>query len=152
MKITLQILFEDPNEEILTFLKEQWKSANLLHFGRDISDEFQPLNIIAFTESTPQKIAGVARCIIMGNTLRVSQLLVREEYRKTQGVGSLILKRLEKLAHENKWHKIRLSTIHQNLNFYLKNGYSIEATLANDAFNSTWYILSKFIIQSQKKS
>jgi hypothetical protein len=103
MKITLQILFEDPDEEILTFLKEQWKSANLLHFGRDISQEISlPLNVIALTESTPPKIAGVARCIIMGNTLRVSQLLVREEYRETQGIGSLILKRLEKLAYERK--------------------------------------------------
>jgi GNAT superfamily N-acetyltransferase len=148
MKIILQTLYEDLNEEILMFLKEEWKSANLIHFGRDISEELnQPLNVIAFIESTPPKIAGVARCIIMGDTLRVSQLLVREEYRETHGIGSVILKRLEELAYDRKWHKIRLTTIHQNLDFYLKNGYSIEATLPNDIFNLTWYILSKFIKQ-----
>jgi ribosomal protein S18 acetylase RimI-like enzyme len=146
MQLTFQIRFEDPNEEFQAFLAEEWKSANLVQFGRDISGEVhQPLNVLALTDSIPPVIAGVAGCSIMGNTLRISQLLVREEYRESKGIGSTILKRLEELAKEKQWHKIRLTTIQENIDFYIKCGYTVEATLENDAFNRTWYIFSKFI-------
>jgi ribosomal protein S18 acetylase RimI-like enzyme len=88
---------------------------------------------------------GVGLCLLVGKVLRLSVLLIKEEFRKKGGIGSKILRRIEELAREHKWHKIRLSTIHQNVPFYQKNGYFIEAELRNDAFNSTWFILSKFI-------
>jgi ribosomal protein S18 acetylase RimI-like enzyme len=120
----------------------------MTHFGRDISEEInKPLTVIVTDSSSSTELLAAARCIIMGNSLRVSQLLVKEDYRERYGIGSFILQRLEDLAKEHKWHKIRLSTSekHQNLKFYQKNGYTIEATLNNDAFQTKWYILSKFV-------
>lgn len=148
MKITTHIEFEEANEEIKTFLRKEWLSTNLIHFGRDISDEInQPLTLTAYDDSSPPQLVGVARCLIVGQTLRVSQLLVKEEFRESHGVGSLIMQKLEELARNHQWHKIRLSTSekHQNIHFYQKNGYTIEATLKDDAFHSTWFILSKFL-------
>ncbi len=148
MKITTHIEFEEANEEIKAFLRKEWLSTNLIHFGRDISDEInQPLTLTTYDDSSPPQLVGVARCLIVGQTLRVSQLLVKEEFRESHGVGSLIMQKLEELARNHQWHKIRLSTSekHQNIHFYQKNGYTIEATLKDDAFHSTWFILSKFL-------
>ncbi|PWI47899.1 hypothetical protein CEE45_09655 [Candidatus Heimdallarchaeota archaeon B3_Heim] len=146
MKYSIEIAFEDANDDIKSFFKEEWLSANLIHFGRDISEEInKPLTATVYSDSSPPQLLAAARCFIMGNTLRISQLLVKEEYRGSHGIGSLLLQRLEKLAHKHKWHKIRLSTIHQNVDFYQKNGYGVEATLENDVFQKTWYILSKFV-------
>ena len=148
MKITVDIQFVEASDEIKSFMKKEWLSANLIHFGRDISVEIsQPLTLTAYDESSPPQLVGVARCLIVGQTLRVSQLLIKEEYRESYGIGSFILKELEELALKHKWHKIRLSTSekHQNILFYQKNGYAVEATLKDDAFHTTWYILSKFL-------
>ena len=148
MNINTKIWFEDANEDIKQFLQKEWRSANLIHFGRDISNEIsQPLTLAAYDESSPPQLVGVARCLIVGQTLRVSQLLIKEEFRESHRIGSFILKELERLAIKKKWHKIRLSTSkkHKNLLFYQKNNYVIEATLKDDAFHTTWYILSKFL-------
>ncbi len=150
MEFKIDFLFEDAEEEIKSFFKREWLSANILHFGRDISEEInKPLTVVVRSDSSPPQLVAAARCIIMGNTLRVSQLLVKEDLRKSHGVGSFILKQLEELARHKKWHKIRLSTSkkHQNIEFYKKNGYTVEAKLENDAFQTTWYILSKFIVK-----
>ena len=105
----------------------------------------KPVTITAYDESSPPQLVGVGLCLIIGKVLRLTHLLIKEEFRLKGGIGSMILKRIEELAHEHKWHKIRLTTIHQNIPFYQKNGYTIEAELKDDAFHKTWYILSKSI-------
>jgi len=148
MDVKIIVRFEEANEEVNQFLKQEWISANLAQFGRDISDEMnKPITITAYDESSPPQLMGVGLCLIVGNTLRLTHLLIKEGFRQKRGIGSKIVRRIEELAREHKWHKIRLSTSdkHQNISFYLKQNYIIEAELKDDAFHSTWYILSKFI-------
>ncbi len=147
-----EIKYSDSIEGVSDFMKREWRSSNIVNFGRDIeeSEWNQPLTIVAYKgikNDTPPEIIGVARCTIAGNTLRLSQLLIKTEFRAKKGIGTYIIKELEKLCQKNKWHKIRLSTSekHQNIEFYFKNGFNIEATLENDAFGLKWFILSKFI-------
>ncbi len=148
MYLKINVRFEDASEEVKQFLKQEWISANLAQFGRDISEEMnKPITITAYDESSPPQLVGVGLCLIVGNTLRLTHLLIKDGFRQKKGIGSKIVRRIEELAREHKWHKIRLSTSdkHQNIDFYLKNGYVIEAELMDDAFHSTWYILSKFL-------
>ena len=142
----------ETSPEVEQFMRNEWKSVNLENFGYDIPDsEWKyPLIIKAYMVNTSTKeceLVGVAKCNIVGKTVRVPQLLVKTNYRKKKGIGTLILYEIEKICKERKLHKVRLSTSekHQNIPFYLKNGFSIEATLHNDAFGLEWYILSKFI-------
>ena len=148
MDIKINVHFEAASEGVKQFLKQEWISANLTHFGRDISEEMnKPITITAYDESSPPLLVGVGLCLLVGNTLRLTHLLIKEGFRQKKGIGSRIVRRIEELAREHKWHKIRLSTSdkHQNISFYLKQNYVIEAELMDDAFHSTWYILSKFI-------
>ena len=148
MDTKIIIRFEETSEDENQFFKEEWLSANLAQFGRDISDEMnKPVTVTAYDESSPPQLVGVGRCLIVGKTLRLTHLLIKEEFRQKGGIGSKILRTIEDLAREHNWHKIRLSTSdkHHNISFYQKNGYVIEAELLDDAFHSTWYIVSKFI-------
>ena len=148
MDIKINVHFEAASEEVKQFLKQEWISANLAQFGRDISEEMnKPITITAYDESSPPLLVGVGLCLLVGNTLRLTHLLIKDGFRQKKGIGSKIVRRIEELAREHKWHKIRLSTSdkHHNISFYLKQNYVIEAELMDDAFHSTWYILSKFI-------
>ena len=92
MDVNVIIRFEDATDEVNQFLKKEWVSANVEQFGRDISDEInQPLTITAYDESSPPQLIGVGRCLIVGKTLRLSHLLVKEEFRQKKGVGRKIL-------------------------------------------------------------
>ncbi len=152
MKVQFEVSQEESTPEVDLFMKKEWKSSNLENFGRDISDSEwkSPLTIRAYLKSgyaSNLELVGVARCNIMGRTLRLSQLLVKTKYRKQKHIGTQILSKIEELCKEDKIHKIRLSTSekHHNIDFYRKNGFSVEATLHNDAFGLEWYILSKFV-------
>jgi ribosomal protein S18 acetylase RimI-like enzyme len=132
-------------------MEKEWKSSNLKNFGRNIIPEEwgRPLTLLAWSLMNPKELVGVAKCLIVGKTVRVSQLLIKDEYRQKKGIGSKLLQEIEVICLKNSFHKIRLSTSekHQNLEFYKKNGYQIEATLKNDAMGLEWYILSKFPLQ-----
>jgi GNAT superfamily N-acetyltransferase len=147
-----EIKYFDSIEGVSEFMKREWRSSNIENFGREIeeSEWNQPLTLAVYKglkNESSSEIVGVARCTVSGSTLRLSQLLIKTEFRAKKGIGTYIIKELEQLCHKNKWHKIRLSTSekHQNIEFYLKNGFDIEATLENDAFGFKWFILSKFI-------
>jgi ribosomal protein S18 acetylase RimI-like enzyme len=143
--------FSDSISGVSEFMKREWVSSNLENFGRNINESEwnQPLTIVAYEgkKEDNSEIVGVAKCTIAGKTLRLSHLLIKTEYRAKKGIGTKMIKELEKYCHENKYHKIRLSTSekHRNIAFYEKNGFSVEAILENDAFGMKWFILSKFL-------
>lgn len=137
----------DTTEAINEFMEREWRTSNKETFGRQLTDGemSQPFIITAWASN--EEMIGVARCKIVGRTVRVHQLLTKTEYRGKLGVGRKILAKVEQLCQKNGYHKIRLSTSenHNNLDFYKKVGFHVEATLDNDAFGFKWYILSKFV-------
>ncbi|MHA1975087.1 MAG: GNAT family N-acetyltransferase [Candidatus Hodarchaeales archaeon] len=151
MSFKVEVVLCSTTQEIQQFMVSEWPSSNLENFGRDISDAEwnDPFIVLLYLVANDDvnELAGIARCKVVGSTVRLSQLLVKTKYRRKMGIGTQILQEIESLCVKNNWHKIRLSTSkkHHNLDFYLKNGFKIEATLDNDAFGFEWYILSKFI-------
>ncbi|MHA1227481.1 MAG: GNAT family N-acetyltransferase [Candidatus Hodarchaeales archaeon] len=151
MSFATKIIYQSNTDEVKEFMTREWQSSNLENFGRNISeDEWNsPFTVLLYInrEGLEEELVGVARCNVVGKTVRLSQLLVKTEYRRHMKIGTQILREIELLCIKNKWHKIRLSTSenHNNLGFYQKNGFKVEATLKNDAFGLEWYILSKFI-------
>ncbi|MHA1167769.1 MAG: GNAT family N-acetyltransferase [Candidatus Hodarchaeales archaeon] len=148
----VEITFEPINGVVDDFMLKEWESSNMKNFGRVIApEEFSsPLVLTAWTKD-PRELVGVAKCKIVGKTVRLHQLLVKEEYREKKGIGSLLLKKIETLCKQKQWHKIRLSTSdkHSNIDFYRKCGYEIEATLPNDAFGFKWFILAKYPLENK---
>jgi GNAT superfamily N-acetyltransferase len=74
-------------------------------------------------------IAGILSKMYCWNCLYVDVLWVKEEYRK-DGLGSKLLKEIEKVAKEKDCHLIHLDTFDfQAKDFYLKHGYEIFGVL-----------------------
>ncbi len=152
MNFWMKSEFSDSISGVSEFMRREWVSSNLENFGRDISESEwnQPLTVVVYEgkEEIESQIVGIAKCTVAGKTLKISHLLIKTEYRAKKGLGTKIIKELEKYCIKNNWHKIRLSTSerHQNVGFYQKNGFSVEATLENDAFGWKWFIMSKFIV------
>ncbi len=144
MLFTSQIIYSESTPETQEFMQKEWRSSNFELFGREIEDIEWRNRFILHVYDLNSNLIGIACCNVVGNTLRLSQLLVKEILRKKMGIGSFILRELEELCIKNHWHKIRLTTSENNIKFYEKNGFRIEATLNNDAFGITWFILSKF--------
>ncbi|MBD7912788.1 MULTISPECIES: GNAT family N-acetyltransferase [Clostridium] len=70
-------------------------------------------------------VAGILSKMYCWNCLYIDTLWVKEEYRK-DGLGSKLLKEIEKAAKEKGCHLIHLDTFDfQAKDFYLKYGYEV---------------------------
>jgi ribosomal protein S18 acetylase RimI-like enzyme len=99
----------------------------------------------AFAAYANKKIVGYVSLRINGGTAYLSQLIVSDSVRG-HGVGTSLLKKFESYAKLNKCHLAYLETHEKNtaaLSLYKHNGYNIIATMTNNRFHFTWYILSK---------
>jgi GNAT superfamily N-acetyltransferase len=69
--------------------------------------------------------AGILSKMYCWNCLYIDTLWVREDFRKS-GLGSKLLKEIEKIAKEKECHIIHLDTFDfQAKDFYIKHGYKI---------------------------
>lgn len=103
------------------------------------------VKMYAFAAYVDNKIIGYMALRIDGGAAYLQQLIVSDAAKKN-GVGTALLKKFESFARQNKCHLAYLETHEKNvaaLSLYKSNGYTIAATLENNRFHFTWYILSK---------
>ena len=92
-----------------------------------------------------QIIAGVLSKMYCWNCLYVDVLWVKEEYRK-DGLGSKLLKEIEKVAKEKGCHLIHMDTFDfQAKDFYIKHGYEIFGILDECPQGHKRYYMKKII-------
>lgn len=90
-------------------------------------------------------IAGIISRMYCWNCLYVDTLWVKEEYRK-EGIGSKLLKEVEKEAVEKGCYLIHLDTFDfQAKVFYIKQGYEIFGTLDECPQGHKRYFMKKNI-------
>ena len=90
-------------------------------------------------------IAGILSKMYCWNCLYIDVLWVKEEYRK-DGLGSKLLKEVEKIAKEKGCYLIHLDTFDfQAKDFYIKYGYEIFGTLDECPQEHKRYFMKKSI-------
>ncbi|MBD5129999.1 MAG: GNAT family N-acetyltransferase [Ruminococcaceae bacterium] len=90
-------------------------------------------------------IAGCTAEVNYRNALHIGMLWVSEEYQK-RGLGSRLLKEVEKIAAESGCTLAHLSTFDfQAKDFYIKKGYEVFGTLDNIPEGHCRYYLKKII-------
>lgn len=90
-------------------------------------------------------VAGILSKMYCWNCLYVDCLWVKEEQRKA-GLGSKLLKEIEKVAKDKECHLIHLDTFDfQAKDFYLKHGYEIFGILDECPQEHKRYYLKKRI-------
>ncbi|MBO0536572.1 GNAT family N-acetyltransferase [Clostridium botulinum] len=88
-------------------------------------------------------IAGILSKMYCWNCIYIDVLWVKEEYRK-DGLGTRLLKELERVAKEKDCHLIHLDTFDfQAKDFYVKHGYDIFGILDQCPENHKRYFMKK---------
>lgn len=88
-------------------------------------------------------IAGILSNMYCWNCIYIDVLWVKEEYRK-DGLGTKLLKELEKIAKEKDCHLIHLDTFDfQAKDFYIRHGYEIFGVLDQCPENHKRYFMKK---------
>ncbi|ACA54962.1 GNAT family N-acetyltransferase [Clostridium botulinum] len=90
-------------------------------------------------------IAGILSKMYCWNCIYIDVLWIKEEYRK-DGLGTKLLKEVEKIAKEKDCHLIHLDTFDfQAKDFYIKHGYEIFGILDQCPENYKRYFMKKNI-------
>lgn len=90
-------------------------------------------------------IAGILSKMYCWNCVYIDVLWIKEENRK-DGLGSRLLKEIEKIAKEKGCHLIHLDTFDfQAKDFYIKHGYEIFGTLDECPQGHKRYYMKKII-------
>jgi GNAT superfamily N-acetyltransferase len=127
--------------DVKGFQRREWKK-----FDRELGFEWKDEEVVlaAFQGS---EVIGTANIKFLGNVAYLERLMVAKTQRG-KGIGSALMEKYEKLACKKGCHKLRVKTAEwmgQNVSFYKKHGFKVEAKLKKDYHNKDWVILSKFI-------
>lgn len=115
---------------------------NLSQVSLKQASEFIRINRV-IQDINGEIVAGILSKMYCWNCLYVDCLWVKEEHRKA-GLGSKLLKEIEKVAKEEECHLIHLDTFDfQAKDFYLKHGYEIFGVLDECPQEHKRYYLKK---------
>jgi GNAT superfamily N-acetyltransferase len=129
--------------------KQAWQEADTEHYGQPLDWKSHKYTLIACDDKSDVEIAAPVGWLRMKIELGVCQIdaLVVSKMARGQGVGTLLLKKAESVAHQLKAHKMFLQTgkTWDSVRFYQNNGYTISAELPNHFFHVDYVELIKFL-------
>ncbi|MFH1971352.1 MAG: GNAT family N-acetyltransferase [Patescibacteria group bacterium] len=123
METTIE-LYPKNSEEISKFLLEHWSSESIASKGK-ITDASKISRVIVRNEKG--KIIGLATFLINEKD-KSCELVSIDALIERKGIGSGLIKSVEKAAKENGCSKVWLVTTNDNYEaaiFYIKNGYRL---------------------------
>jgi ribosomal protein S18 acetylase RimI-like enzyme len=88
------------------FEKEEWKKADLEHYGQLVNWDKKDFNILI---KEGKNIIGSLRMDIRTGIVYIDSVIVSSEVRG-KGIGKNLMDEVEKITKENKAHKIYLHT------------------------------------------
>ncbi|WP_405205713.1 GNAT family N-acetyltransferase [Aquimarina sp. LLG6339-5] len=129
MATTTKVTIESCKKENIETIVDGINSYNLSKVPA-IADVWTPLEFIA-KDHNDEEIGGVLGGIGYWNGLEIKILWVKETHRR-KGVGTILIKHVEKIAKARGVKTVMLDTFDfQAQEFYLKNGYQILGELNN---------------------
>jgi ribosomal-protein-alanine N-acetyltransferase len=136
------IIKEIEEKNIKNLQKNEWSKLDNKYFRAPLKiDKFY------FGAFENRKIVGYMEIIIIGGVGHLSDLMVKENYRK-KGIGSLLLKKFETFCKSKKCHKLTINVpenFKDTIRFYKQHGYKKEVVFKNYRFHLNWFVLSKSI-------
>lgn len=114
------------DEVAARFAADEWEAYSLARYG----PIFRPDDPFAVVARREEAVVGVASGEVRGSVCELARLIVGQAVRG-QGIGSHLLRSVERLAGERNCERVRLRTIAGGdaEMFYASRGYLVEATL-----------------------
>lgn len=109
-------------------MDEQLLNHNLLDIPGQSKDSFKQISFVV--KKNNELLAGIHGTYVEGSLLYISSLFVKEELR-SNGIGSLLVQKIENESIKHKVHTSYLSTISElaGMKFYPKLGYETFGTI-----------------------
>ncbi|MHB0980420.1 MAG: GNAT family N-acetyltransferase [Thermoleophilia bacterium] len=132
---------------ILRFLREEWPAADREILGRTYDWKAETVDLVA---REGRRVVGVLRGRLTGGVATINELLVRED-RRGRGIGTLLVRMLERDAALRRCHKVVLRTpAGSNAEwFYRGLGYSREYSLPGHHFGHAYVGMWKRLDRSE---
>lgn len=116
---------------------------NLSKLGPDVTHNYS--RVVISVKGVNGKVVGGLIGEMFWDWLHIETLWVAQDYRG-QDIGTQLVLMAEAAAREKGFHHSQLETTSfQALDFYLKNGYQVFASLEDKPPGHTWYYLKKDI-------
>ncbi|MEX2028521.1 MAG: GNAT family N-acetyltransferase [Candidatus Curtissbacteria bacterium] len=130
-------------KDIKKFSDEEWKIADMEHFGRPSNWKTKKFTYKAVEGG---EVVGILMVEYEVGVLYIGDLLVSHKHRH-KGIGKELMEKAEELAKELKAHKIYLETGKdwEAEKFYTALGFKPEGILKNHNMHADFVIYSKFI-------
>lgn len=140
--MTIKTLTEVPSTR-LDFVRREWGFADLEQYGRIIDWKPTKLFIQAFDHD---ELIGDLELLIQGGVMHIEDLIIHHDWQR-KGVGRTLMLEAEKIAREQKLHKIYLETGENwpARKFYDSLGYIKNGELPNHLIGVTYVIYTKFL-------
>lgn len=131
------------SEDAVDFVKNEWKNAGIVHFGRIVNWKKEKKTLQAIEEN---EIVGVLELTMQAGVMYIDELIIKQD-RQGHGIGKTLMEKAEELARERKLHKIYLDTGKTWLatKFYEALGYQKTGELPNHFEHADYIIYSKLI-------
>jgi ribosomal protein S18 acetylase RimI-like enzyme len=125
------------------FWEKEWEYADVEHWGRHTRWEEKVYFIKALEKG---KVLGLLEMCIQAGVAKIKDVIIAHNHRR-EGVGRKLMLEAEKLAKENKAHKIYLITGKDWISekFYKSIGYEVTGTLKKHFFQLDFIQFSKFL-------
>ena len=120
-KIRIRKINKKDKKWIAKFIRENWGSEKIVAHRKI----FYPHDLPGFVAYTGKKVSGLITYDIKNNNL---EIVTMNAVVRGKGIGTVLLKAIERTAHRLKCKKIRLITTNDNidaLGFYQKRGFVI---------------------------
>jgi ribosomal protein S18 acetylase RimI-like enzyme len=135
----------NPSQESLAPIDRGLHEFNLSRLGQEIIFNYHKVLVTARDEDGT--LIGGIHGEMFSDWLHIDTLWVDEKHRG-RGIGSSLLKQIEKAAVSNGFSGGHTETTsYQALGFYLKHGYEVFGELEGKPAGSTWYYIKKRLAQ-----
>jgi len=147
-KIIIETTFDPPHDH-LEAVNNGLHEFNLAQLGeRSIYNYFK---VLVIAKAQDGSVVGGIHGNMGWDWLHIDTLWVDEKYRR-QGIGSNLLKRVEKAAISKGFYGSHLETTEfQAVNFYSENGYEVFGTLEGKPKGHTWFYMKKRLPTESRK-
>ena len=131
-------------KKIKGFNRKEWELVHPEHFGTQQVYPYWEKKKFLFKAQDENRVVGTLDGDYMAGVMYISQLIVARDKRGF-GIGVQLMNKVEKLAKDNKLHKIYLhtGTNWKAVKFYEKLGFIKETKLKNHYEHKDFWIMSK---------
>lgn len=128
------------------FGRAEWLLVHPEHFGHEQDQQHWKDVKFHLCARDGSRIVGRLDGFYMAGVMCVDQIMVAHD-RRDEGIGQELMAKAEKIARENRLHKIHLETgtDWKAVKFYEKLGYGKEAKLRNHYEGTDFLVMSKFL-------